>query len=110
MKTATFTQPYKTRRNNARGLKAILALAFLLLLNPFSYAQDVLVGLTSNGGPEGKGTAFSFKTDTKAYTVLKGFADWGANPVNSLVRASDGQLYGMAPNGGTYNYGTLFRI
>lgn len=87
---------------------------FLLFAVLFSLkrlkAQDVLFGLTSNGGPEGKGTAYSIRSDTKAFTVIKGFADWGASPVSDLVRGSDGYLYGMSPNGGTYNHGTLFKI
>lgn len=56
------------------------------------------------------GTAFSFKTGTNTFAVLNGFANWGERPVSDLVKASDGNLYGMAPNGGSYDYGTLFRI
>ncbi|MDO9373356.1 MAG: T9SS type A sorting domain-containing protein [Ferruginibacter sp.] len=84
----------------------------IFLLGSFStlQAQDVLVGLTSNGGPEGKGTAYSIKSDGKNFNVIKGFADWGANPVDDLVKGSDGNLYGLTPEGGTYNHGTLFRV
>jgi uncharacterized repeat protein (TIGR03803 family) len=87
-----------------------LTALFYFFITFSASAQDVLMGLNSNGGPEGKGTAFSIKTDTKAFTVIKGFADWGANPLSDLVRGTDGYLYGMTPNGGTYNHGALFKI
>src|SRR3954454_1343756 len=81
---------------------SFLLLAVFIFSTSVIKAQDVLLGLTSNGGPEGKGTAFSIKTDTKAFSIIKGFADWGANPVSDLVRGKDGFLYGMAPTGGTF--------
>jgi uncharacterized repeat protein (TIGR03803 family) len=34
----------------------------------------------------------------------------GNNPIAGLVQASDGNLYGTAPDGGTNGYGTVFRI
>ena len=110
MKPQIFTHASENTGNSANRYRLFVVTTFLLLLSTSLWAQDVLMGLTSNGGPEGKGTAFSFKTDTKAFTVIKGFADWGNNPVSDLVRASDGQLYGMTPRGGTFDYGTLFRI
>lgn len=73
-------------------------------------AQDVLMGLTSNGGVEGKGTAYSIKTDGKSLNVIKGFADYGSYPVSDLAQGPDGYFYGTTPNGGTYDYGTLFRV
>jgi uncharacterized repeat protein (TIGR03803 family) len=42
--------------------------------------------------------------------VIKGFADWGASPVSDLVRGNDGNFYGMASEGGSYNHGTIFKI
>lgn len=94
-----------------RSHKSLVILLIVFLFSTYVInAQDVLMGLTSNGGPEGKGTSFSIKTDTKAFDVIKGFANWGENPVSSLVRGTDGYLYGMAPNGGTYGTGTIFRI
>jgi hypothetical protein len=40
----------------------------------------MLMGLASDGGIEGKGTIYSIRTDTKAFNVIKGFADWGQHP------------------------------
>lgn len=73
-------------------------------------AQDELLGLTSNGGPEGRGTVFSIKTDNTGFAIVKGFADWGNGPLGNLVRGADGALYGTTYQGGTYGYGTIFKI
>src|SRR5919107_48570 len=106
MKPVFFTQSSGSSTAIKR-LASLFTTAFFLLISTSSWSQDVLMGLTSKGGPKGMGTAFSYKTDSKAFTVIKGFADWGTNPESDLLRASDGQLYGMAPFGGTFDYGTL---
>ena len=79
-------------------LKEILILLWffcLLLSSKFSSAQETLVGLTSNGGPEGKGTAFSIKTNGTGFAIAKSFADWGKNPTGGLVQGPDGNYYGL---------------
>src|SRR4051794_10645049 len=73
-------------------------------------AQDTLMGLTSNGGPEGKGTVFSINTNGNAFTIIKGLPDWGKTPKGNLVKAADGNYYGMALFGGAYTFGTIFKI
>src|SRR5687767_6773754 len=84
------------------------AALFCLMPSFSSKAQDMLAGLTSNGGPEGKGTLFNIKTNGTGFTVVKGFADWGKNPLSNLVQGPDGNYYGMTFNGGTFsNYGTI---
>src|SRR3954470_11796856 len=119
--TCASTQ-FKGARENFQQLSArqwtpnrsLIPLIFLLLsitfFNTSLRAQDVLVGLTSNGGPEGKGTAYSIKTNGSGFSLIKGFADWGTLPVSDLVRGTDGNLYGMASEGGTYNHGTIFKM
>jgi uncharacterized repeat protein (TIGR03803 family) len=77
---------------------------------PAINAQDVLTGLTSNGGPEGKGTAFSIKSNGTSFSIIKGFADWGSVPKGDLYRHTDGNFYGMTSVGGIYGYGTLFKM
>lgn len=84
--------------------------SILILAAPIAQSQDVFLGLTSNGGLEGKGTAYSIKQDGSGFSVIKGFVDWGALPTSDLVRGNDGNFYGMAPDGGSFNHGTLFRI
>lgn len=73
-------------------------------------AQDVFTGLTSNGGPEGRGTAFSISSTGTNFSIIKGFADWGNSANGDLYRNSDGMFYGMTAKGGTYNYGTIFKM
>jgi hypothetical protein len=71
-------QTASSERKNA-ALYFILSIVAALFF-PSLQAQDVLVGLTSNGGPEGKGTMFSMKTTGANFSILKGFADWGSCP------------------------------
>lgn len=73
-------------------------------------AQETLAGVTSNGGAEGGGTAFSLNTNGPAFEVVKTFANWGKNPGGELIYGADGFLYGMTNTGGIYNDGTLFKI
>lgn len=87
-----------------------MAAFFLVFGIPASNAQNTLVGLTSNGGPEGKGVAFSISTSGNNYSVIQSFADWGKNPTADLVAGDDGNLYGTTSSGGTYGFGTIFRM
>jgi uncharacterized repeat protein (TIGR03803 family) len=95
-------------------MKKICALIFLLCASLISYlsiAQNVLVGLTSNGGPQGRGTAFSMNTSGANFSVIKGFEDWGKAPNGDLLLGDDGNFYGMTYTGGTYTYpGTIFMM
>ena len=85
----------------------LLALAFL---QQHAYAQNTLVGLSSNGGPGGRGTAFSLTTSGANFSVIKGFEDWGSAPNGNLLKDSDGNFYGMTSKGGTYNAGSVFKM
>ena len=62
--------------------------------------------------PEGKGTAFSIKSNGTGFSIIKGFADWGNTPNGDLFRNSDGNFYGMTSAGGTFNTnsGTIFKM
>ncbi|HEX5155184.1 MAG TPA: choice-of-anchor tandem repeat GloVer-containing protein [Parafilimonas sp.] len=83
---------------------------FLLSMTIVTSAQDILTGLTSNGGPEGGGTAFSIKSNGTGFSIIKGFADWGRMPEGDLYPHTDGNFYGMTHWGGIYDHGTLFKI
>src|SRR6476469_9570854 len=48
-------------------------------------APETIMGLTSNGGPEGKGTVFTLKTNNTGFTLVKSFPDWGKTPNGSLI-------------------------
>lgn len=89
---------------------ATAAMLFLFLSMTTLEAQDVLVGLTSNGGPEGRGTAFSIKSTGSDFSIIKGFADWGKAPNGDLLADVDGNFYGMTNVNGTYNGGSIFKM
>ena len=72
------------------GRKIKTSLHLLFLLASFTMflsarAQEQLVGLTSNGGPQGKGTLFSIGTNGANFSILQGFADWGQGPIGDLL-------------------------
>ncbi|CAN5422283.1 hypothetical protein BH10BAC2_BH10BAC2_18660 [soil metagenome] len=104
----------KTSINNCKTTSKVFAVLFMSILSMLAFttsnAQEVLAGLTSNGGPEGRGTAFSIKTNGTGFSVIQGFADWGNNPNGDLFKDSDGTFYGMTSLGGTYNQGTIFKM
>jgi len=70
-----------------------------------------LYGTTANGGTNFDGTVFRITTGG-ALTPLYSFTGShdGNFPEATLVQASDGKLYGTTYQGGTNNYGAVFRI
>jgi uncharacterized repeat protein (TIGR03803 family) len=68
-------------------------------------------GTTGGGGALGGGTAFMI-TPGGTYTQLYMFAGnaEGSSPTATLVQGADGNLYGTAQYGGTYNKGAIFRM
>ncbi|MBD0254257.1 MAG: T9SS type A sorting domain-containing protein [Cytophagales bacterium] len=84
-------------------------LLFAGLLTQLVQGQDLLVGLTSKGGPRGGGTAFSLKTNGTGFGIHQALLAWGRSPTGDLVRGADGNFYGMTQYGGNYSYGTIFR-
>jgi len=80
------------------------------MIHQTTNAQNVLVGLSSNGGPAGRGTAFSINTNGTNFSVIKGFEDWGTLPNSGLLKGDDGNFYGTTSRGGTYNAGTVFSM
>lgn len=70
-----------------------------------------LYGTTKRGGVNDDGVLFQFDISTDTYIKKFDFtlATTGSMPVGILLKASDGNLYGMAQYGGTYYDGTLFQ-
>jgi uncharacterized repeat protein (TIGR03803 family) len=69
-------------------------------------------GSTRSGGL-GNGTIFKINKDGSGYRVLHLFGavlQDGGRPYASLIKGSDGLLYGTAETGGISSDGTLFRI
>ncbi len=84
------------------------------------HADGRLYGTTSNGGANGgnasvydnDGVAFSLGLDG-SYEVLHNFgasSTDGQHPEAPLTAASDGSLWGTAPNGGADSEGVVFRL
>lgn len=68
-------------------------------------------GTTYAGGAYGYGTIFEFN-ESGTFTTLYNFKNGadGAYPNSALTMDSSGNLYGAAPQGGTYHWGTLFEV
>jgi uncharacterized repeat protein (TIGR03803 family) len=105
-----FTKSHTTFRFKIASLFTVLL--WIMFFSTNVLAQDNLVGLTSNGGPQGKGTLFSIKTTGgTTFSILKALPDWGKYPYGNLIQGPDGSYYGMSYGGGTFvNYGTIFKI
>lgn len=97
------------QRNSSTQLLTSSIFLFLLCLTTLlqqASAQTVLAGLTSNGGPDGKGSAFTISTNGSNFSLIQSFADWGKTPTGSLMQASDGKFFGTT-SAGTTSYGTI---
>jgi len=72
---------------------------------------DSLYGMTYSGGANGFGTIFKINKSGKGFQKLLDFnnTNYGAHPYGYLTLVGD-SLYGMAENGGTGNYGVIFKI
>jgi uncharacterized repeat protein (TIGR03803 family) len=71
-----------------------------------------LYGTTSGGGALGFGAVFKLDT-TGNETVLHSFAGGpgdGQYPVAGVIRDVAGNLYGTTPSGGTFDFGTVFKL
>jgi uncharacterized repeat protein (TIGR03803 family) len=69
-------------------------------------------GMTDSGGASGVGTVFKM-TPSGVLTTIYNFSATGVNPyfpLNGLLQATDGNLYGATSGGGTYNNGAIYKI
>jgi uncharacterized repeat protein (TIGR03803 family) len=71
-----------------------------------------LYGTANLGGPIGFGTIFAIAMDGTGFTVLRSlsYASDGAFPEGTLIRGTDGRLYGTSFLGGLNGGGTVFAI
>ena len=79
---------------------------------PESIVQDAsgdFLGVTSNGGNDGGGTAFKL-TSTGHYTLLHSFSALAVLPLWGAALGSDGNLYGRTMGSGRFDSGTLFEV
>lgn len=73
-------------------------------------ANGKLYGLTNGGGTLGKGILFEYDINSGSLTKKFDFdgSNNGANPLDNLIQANNGMLYGMTRFGGSSSSGTLF--
>ncbi len=81
--------------------------------NPFGSLIEVgngkLYGLTNSGGTSNLGTLFEFDINLNTFTKKIDFNGTnGAKPFGSLLKCSNGKLYGLTSLGGINNTGILF--
>src|SRR5438105_4735880 len=81
--------------------------------------DGALYGTTALGGAYDNGTVFKLNKDGSGYKVLhsfSGYPDDGGAPdlepycANELLIGSDGSIYGTTDRGGTYDWGTAFKL
>ncbi len=74
--------------------------------------DSLLYGLTQQGGTAGLGVLFKYNFLTNTETVVHNFTGNpdGSTPGGTLIKGTDGYLYGVTQNGGTNDSGTLFRF
>src|SRR5207237_3979427 len=74
-------------------------------------ADGGFYGMTEYGGTAGVGTIFRL-IPSGALTILHSFTGTpdGSLPLSGLIQATDGNFYGMASEGGTADFGTVFRM
>jgi uncharacterized repeat protein (TIGR03803 family) len=71
-----------------------------------------LYGLNSTWGSGSWGTLFEYNIATTSYSVRVNFNNGtnGGSPMGSLIKATNGKLYGLTNGGGTSNKGVIFEF
>ncbi len=82
--------------------------------NLIQASDGFFYGTTSTGGSANKGTVFKI-TPKGLLVIMHSFGDGtvtddGAQPFASLVQGSDGNFYGTTFQGGSANFGTVYKI
>ncbi len=72
-------------------------------------SSGIFYGMTRTGGANNKGTIYKLDISTNQVVNMFNFTtNTGANPMGSLLKASNGLLYGLLALGGANGKGTLF--
>jgi uncharacterized repeat protein (TIGR03803 family) len=81
-----------------------------------SYARlleidKVLYGTTYLGGDTGRGTIFKLNQDGSDFSVVLHFKNsTGGHTTAAVTQGPDGALYGTTVHGGSFLYGTIFKV
>jgi uncharacterized repeat protein (TIGR03803 family) len=77
-------------------------------------SDGMLYGTTPYGGSSGVGTVFKLNTNGSGFTLLRSFTGTGGDGAypsyTTLVKGSNGILYGTTRSGGTDGIGTVFKL
>ena len=76
-------------------------------------SDGMLYGTTPVGGTNDVGMVFKLNPDGSGYSVIWNFTALigdGKNPQGELVEGSDAALYGVTQNGGSNNFGTVYKL
>jgi uncharacterized repeat protein (TIGR03803 family) len=75
-------------------------------------SNGIFYGMTTRGGLNDLGTVFEYNLNTNVYTKKIDFDGFGkgSKPFGSLLKASNGKLYGCTSEGGSQYAGTLFEL
>jgi len=108
----SFTATDATTHTNSDGANPLAKLTL---------SGNTLYGTASKGGSSSNGTVFAVNIDGTSFTTLHSFTTWATNSLG-LYTNSDGagpeaglilsgnSLYGVAAQGGSAGFGTLFTI
>lgn len=67
---------------------------------------NLLYGVFDDGGANNRGTLWEYNITTSSFTVKYNFTNLNQSPINQLMQASNGRLYGIS--GGPDGYGQLY--
>jgi uncharacterized repeat protein (TIGR03803 family) len=85
-------------------------------LNPkaalLEHSNGYLYGMAPYGGNTGHGVIYRIRHNGSGFQVMYHFtlSESGGYPQGGLVIGADGYLYGTTQDGGSFNYGTIFKI
>lgn len=105
----TLTTLYNFCSQNACADGAEPHVAPVLAANGNLYGTTAQYGANGTGGTVYKITPSGTLTTLHSFCAQSGCAD-GAIPFAGLVLATNGDFYGTTNGGGTFSYGTIFRI
>jgi uncharacterized repeat protein (TIGR03803 family) len=80
-----------------------------VLAGPVVIFQNNVYGASYNTGLSDGGTVYQFDPETGLNMILYTFPE-GTMPMGGVIADAEGNLYGTTWGGGTYGYGTVFKL